>query len=149
MLGSVFAALKGAHPDFTYTALVRNPSHFDAVRAVGATPVLGSVTDHDTITYLAEAADIVVNCADSSSDDIGFIHAILKGMKKRKDGGKSVGILIQTSGTAVFVDGTKEGKWVEGGKIWNVSILQASGGGGINDNALTGWKCPRHHGNHC
>ena len=43
-------------------------------------------------------------------------------MRKRKENGKSVGIFVHMSGTAVFVDGTKEGRLAEGGKVWNVSL---------------------------
>jgi hypothetical protein len=118
--GSVFTALKAAHPEFAYTALARKEGQFPAIEAAGATPILGSFADHDVIAQAAYEADLVINCG--SSDEIGVARAIIEGSRKRKSEGKSTGILIHTSGTMVFVDKTKEGKWVEGARLRNVSI---------------------------
>lgn len=111
--------IKSAYPDLVYTALIRNESYAPAVRDAGAVPVIGTFADLDLATRLAEEADIVINCADA--DTLPFHKAILEGLKKRKEAGKGVGILIHTSGTAVFLDGSTDGKLVEGGKVWNVS----------------------------
>ena len=43
-------------------------------------------------------------------------------MKNRKENGKGVGILLRTSRTALFVDGTTEGRYNENAKVWNVSL---------------------------
>jgi hypothetical protein len=118
-LGSVFTALKAAHPKFAYTALARKERHFPAIEAAGATPILGSFADHDVIAQAAYEADLVINC---SFDDVGLIKAIIEGSKKRKSEGKSTGILIHTSGTMAFLDKTREGKFVEGMHPRNVSV---------------------------
>lgn len=124
-IGSVFTSLKAAHPDFTYTALVRNQSHFPAVVAAGATPVHGTFKDREIIARHASEADIIISCGDA--DDVGLNEAILDGTRKRKEQGKSVAVLIHTSGTALFSDGSKEGRFVEGTtKAWNVSDIAGS-----------------------
>ena len=49
-------------------------------------------------------------------------------LKKSKGDGKPTGILVHTSGTAEFGDGTKEGKYWEGTRVWNVSVLSPRAG---------------------
>jgi hypothetical protein len=119
--GSVFTTLRAAHPDFNYTALVRSSDHVAAVTAAGATPVIGSSTDRDTILRLVSEADIVLNCM--SADDVPLIELILEGLRKRKAEGKGVGVLVHTSGTAVFAEVSKDGKTEEGQKVWSVSLI--------------------------
>jgi uncharacterized protein YbjT (DUF2867 family) len=117
--GSVFTALKSAYPEHKYIALIRKPSDSGAVRAAGATPVIGDVTDGDTIIRLVEDADVVVNCGDGLS--VEFQRALLDGMRRRKSSGKGVGVLIHTSGTSLFLNGRMDGKYADG-KVWNVSV---------------------------
>ena len=119
--GTVFTTLKRAHPSFTYTVLVRNPAHFPAVISAGATPVLGALDDAPLIASLVEEADVVITC--KNADIIEYHWAILDGMKRRKDSGRSVGVWLHTSGVAVFLDERKEGKFVEGAKVWNVGDI--------------------------
>jgi uncharacterized protein YbjT (DUF2867 family) len=118
-LGSVLTSIRSAHPDFTYTALTRNESHAPAVRDAGANPVIGTFADLDLVARLAEEADIIVNC--SGAHGIDFQNAMIKGLEKKKESGKGVGVLIHTSGASLFLDRSKEGKLVEGGKVYCVS----------------------------
>ena len=119
-LGTFIVALKRTNPSLNITALVRSPTHFPAISAAGATPVQGDFSEHDKLADLAEQADVVVNAADA--DDIKVTDALLKGLKRRKEGGKGVGALVHVSGTAVFmVEGS--GKREEGLKVWDVSFL--------------------------
>jgi hypothetical protein len=61
-----------------------------------------------------------VNCGGGFSPE--YQRALLDGMRKKKSSGKGVGVLIHTSGTSMFLDGSKEGKYVDG-KVWNVSPI--------------------------
>ena len=118
LAGSVYTTLKAAHPTYTFTALVRDKSQFPVVAAVGATPVLGSYADRDVIVQQAAEADVVLNCG---AMDVPLNEALLEGIRVRKERGLGVGIYILTSGTTSFSDGSKDGKWVEGSKFWDVS----------------------------
>lgn len=121
MTGSVFSALRENYSDVTIRALVRSESAFQALENLNVTPVKGTFLDHDLITDLSSQSDIVINAADS--DDVGLNTAILKGFKQRKDQGRGIGSLIHTSGTAIFIDSNKEGKYDPDGKVWTVSNL--------------------------
>ncbi|QRV78495.1 NAD(P)H-binding family protein [Ceratobasidium sp. AG-Ba] len=115
--GAIFSAIRKTYPNVPIAALVRNPSHNDAVKARGARIVQGSHSDHDIITKEASQADLVVNCADA--DDLPLIKAILKGMKQRKESGVKTPILIHTSGTSVVGDppSGEATEWSK--KVWN------------------------------
>ncbi|KAI0312892.1 hypothetical protein OF83DRAFT_1066457 [Amylostereum chailletii] len=115
--GSLLVRLLKEYPDWTFSALVRNEKHFEAIRSAGVTVVPGSFTDKSLITDRSYSADIVINAADC--DDIPLTEAILSGMRKRFQEGKQKGILIHTSGTGCFIDGKREGKFDPQGKIWN------------------------------
>ncbi|KAI0271296.1 hypothetical protein BC834DRAFT_818687 [Gloeopeniophorella convolvens] len=116
--GAVLVGLCKAYPDIKVTALVRNPAHVDAVRAVGVEVVQGTFSDTDLIAAHARAAEITVNSADS--DDVALITAVLAGQKARVvEDGKPPAVLLHTSGVAVFLDGGKEGKSDPNGKTWN------------------------------
>jgi hypothetical protein len=102
-------------------ALVRNPSHVEAVRNLGVDVVQGSFSDTDLISSHARGADITINSADS--DSVVLNEAILTGQRARvADDGKPPAVLLHTSGVAVFVDGGKEGKHDPNSKIWNVRL---------------------------
>jgi NAD(P)H-binding len=123
-LGSVLAELVKTHPELKFTALVRNPSHVEAVRNLGVEVVQGSFSDTDLISSHARAADITINSADS--DSIVLNEAILTGQRARVvDDSKPPAVLFHTSGVAVFVDGGKEGKHDPNSKIWNVRLYIA------------------------
>jgi hypothetical protein len=124
LLGSVLAELVKTHPELKFTALVRNPSHVEAVRNLGVEVVQGSFSDTDLISSHARAADITINSADS--DSIVLNEAILTGQRSRVvDDGKPPAVLLHTSGVAVFMDGGKEGKHDPNSKIWNVRLYIA------------------------
>ena len=99
---------------------MRNPEHFSAVQAAGATPILGTFSNHDIIAKHVSEADITLNCANADAVDLN--EAVLDGMKKRRTQGKTVGVLVHISGTAVFCDWRKEGKFDEQVKQWSVSL---------------------------
>ncbi len=54
----MLAELVKVHPELKFTALVRNPSHVEAVRSLGVEVVQGSFNDTDLISSHARAADI-------------------------------------------------------------------------------------------
>ena len=115
----MLVALLKAYPDIKVTALVRNPTHVEAVQRLGVEVVQGSFSDIDLITKHARAADITVNTG--SSDDVPLTNAILAGHKARVEEDKEApAILLHTSGVAVFMDDGKEGKHDPGSKVWNV-----------------------------
>jgi hypothetical protein len=117
----VLAELVKAHPELKFTALVRNPSHIEAVRNLGVEVVQGSFSDTDLISSHARAADITINSADS--DTTALNEAILTGQRARVvDDSKPRAVLLHTSGVAVFSDDGKEGKHDPNGKIWNVRL---------------------------
>ncbi|KAF8499100.1 NAD-binding protein [Russula emetica] len=116
--GAVLAELVKAHPELKFTALVRNPSHVEAIRSLGVEVVQGSFSDTDLISSHARAADITINSGDS--DSIVLNEAILTGQRARVvDDGKPPAVLLHTSGVAIFMDGGKEGKHDSNSKIWN------------------------------
>ncbi|KAI0056495.1 NAD(P)-binding protein [Artomyces pyxidatus] len=115
--GSLLVVLRERYPELAITALVRNPAHVEKIRATGATVLQGSFADVDIIAEQSYLADFVFNIADA--DDVSLTAAILKGAKRRVDEGKSKNVLIHTSGVAVFLDGTTEGKYDPNGRIWN------------------------------
>ncbi|THH01273.1 hypothetical protein EW145_g6946 [Phellinidium pouzarii] len=117
--GSLLVSLKKTHPDLVYKALVRSESDIIPVGAAGATPVHRSFTDHNLIAEHCAHADIVVNAADS--DDIQLTNAVLRGLKRRKEEGRGIAVLIHTSGDAIFNDNGKEGKHNPNMKVWTDS----------------------------
>ncbi|KAJ3733199.1 NAD-binding protein [Lentinula guzmanii] len=117
--GSVLAVLRERFPGLKITALVRSETHFDAIRATGITPIHGSFENQALITEHSARADVVLNAADS--DDLNLTLSILRGMKQRYESGKPKGILIHTSGVAVFLDSETTGVFDKNGKLWNDS----------------------------
>jgi hypothetical protein len=110
------------YPDLQVTALVRNPANVEAVSALGVKVVQGTFSDADLITSHTRAADITINAADS--DDVALTTAILAGHKARVvEDAKPPAILLHTSGVAVFLDGTSEGKHDPNGKVWKVRFF--------------------------
>ncbi|KAG8849554.1 hypothetical protein FRB96_000704 [Tulasnella sp. 330] len=101
--GSVLDQLVKKHPEFIYTALVRNPKDNKAIEALNVKVAQGSHSDLDLIEKVASESDIVFNCGDA--DDLPLTEAILKGLRTRSTGGdrtdKRKPILIHTSGTGV------------------------------------------------
>ncbi|TDL19365.1 NAD(P)-binding protein, partial [Rickenella mellea] len=114
--GSILVELKNVYPDATINALIRSPSHNDAIRAAGAHPVQGSFGDLDVIEEQASKADLVINAADS--DTIDLMNAIMRGLKRRKESGAGTPSFIHTSGGGVFLDGTMSGKYHNDSKVW-------------------------------
>jgi hypothetical protein len=121
----VLVDLRKSYPDLQITALVRNPAYVEAVSALGVKVVQGSFSDTDLIASHTRAADITVNLVDS--DDVALTTTILTGQKARVvEDGKPPAILYHTSGVAVFLDGTTEGKHDPNGKVWNVRFYSFS-----------------------
>ncbi|GAA2233064.1 NAD-dependent epimerase/dehydratase family protein [Herbiconiux moechotypicola] len=68
------------------TALVRDEQKAELVRAAGATPVLGTLTDRELITSLALASDGVIHTASpgdesSAPTDDAFVSAVFAGLE--------------------------------------------------------------------
>ncbi|KAG8887155.1 hypothetical protein FRB98_000411, partial [Tulasnella sp. 332] len=74
--GSVLDQLVKKHPEFIYTALVRNPKDNKAIEALNVKVAQGSHSDLDLIEKVASESDIVFNCGDA--DDLPLTEAILK-----------------------------------------------------------------------
>lgn len=89
---------------------MRSQSDFEQLRAVGVNSVRGTFQDADKIAELSANADVVINAADA--DDVGLVTAILRGLKARRDAGKSIGAFIETSGVMMFLDNVTDGKQV-------------------------------------
>jgi len=103
--GSVLAAYVSNHPEFVYTALVRNPKDNKAIESLGVRVLQGSNSDLDLVGKAVSENDIVLNCADA--DDLPLADAIIKGLftrAARKDGVRKP-VYIHTSGTGVVMDG--------------------------------------------
>ncbi|KAI0271291.1 hypothetical protein BC834DRAFT_966801 [Gloeopeniophorella convolvens] len=118
--GTLLVALCKAHPTLSIAALVRRPEYIDRIAAVGlnVTVLQGSFGDLELIEKHAREADIVINTADS--DNVSLTNAILTGLRKRvEEDGKKQGALVHTSGSGVFSDSGREGKFDPEGKIWN------------------------------
>ncbi|KDQ14114.1 hypothetical protein BOTBODRAFT_55572 [Botryobasidium botryosum FD-172 SS1] len=116
--GAVLLAIKRAHPEFRYTALVRSEKDAAAVQATGVSVITGSMDDRDLIASAAASHDITLNAADS--DNLPFALAVLAAQKKRAAAGGHVRpIFLHTSGTSVVSD-PPTGKFEEAArKIWN------------------------------
>ncbi|KAG8849552.1 hypothetical protein FRB96_000702 [Tulasnella sp. 330] len=101
--GSILVQLVKKHPEFVYTALVRNPKDNEAIEALNVKVAQGSHSKLDLVEKLASESDIVLNCGDA--DDVPLTEAILKGLRTRSTGGdrtdKRKPILIHTSGAAL------------------------------------------------
>jgi nucleoside-diphosphate-sugar epimerase len=91
-----------AHPDWTFTALLRRtPPSFTTVYP-GVRILHGDYDSIDTLTAAAEDADIVVHCGDS--DHEGSLNALLAGLKRRT----VPGFLVHLSGTGIVADWAEE-----------------------------------------
>src|SRR5947209_8651473 len=92
--GSVAAKL--IERGHTITGLVRSQDKAAQLKARGIEPVLGTLADAGTIAQAAQAADAVINTA--NSDDLFAVDAIIRGLA---GSGKR---FIHTSGTSVVSD---------------------------------------------
>lgn len=128
VVGAVLAHLQKSFPDFTFRALVRNERAVNVVNKFinvdSALPkvetVVASLEDTVRVADLAYEADIVINVADS--DSVPLRDGLLKGLKRRYDNGRGVASFIHTSGAAIYWDGSQDGKFNHGGKVWTVRI---------------------------
>ncbi|CAG8970805.1 hypothetical protein HYALB_00001592 [Hymenoscyphus albidus] len=101
--GDLFYALEKAHPDYEYTAIVRNSEKGAPVAA--AYPkvrlVYGTLDDSELLEKESAAADIVIHTADAS-DHAGAARAIAKGIAAGHTKEKP-GFWLHTSGTGILV----------------------------------------------
>jgi len=95
--GSILTALLQTPSKYTVSALVRQEDQAEVLRKLGVTPVLGSLDDAEVLTKASREADVVINAA--NSDHLPAIHAIVKGIKEKKDPNA---LLIHTSGTSAI-----------------------------------------------
>ncbi|CAN8101344.1 unnamed protein product [Discula destructiva] len=79
--GDIFYAVQQAHPDYSYTLLVRNEERAKPVKAKypNVKFVYGDLNASDVIEKAAADADIVIHTA-NSSDDIPSARAITRGL---------------------------------------------------------------------
>lgn len=87
--GSVLVAFTNKHPEFLYTAIVRNPKDNKAVESLNVRVVQGSNADLELVEKVTSEHDVVVNCADA--DDLPLADAVIKGLlarAARKDGAR-------------------------------------------------------------
>ncbi|KAF4548746.1 NAD dependent epimerase/dehydratase-like protein 4 [Elsinoe fawcettii] len=96
--GDALHALTTAHPDWTYTALVRTGSRAAQVAAnyPSLRLVYGDLGSTELITTEAAAADVVLHTA--SADDATSARAIAAGLSQRPDGG----YWVHVSGTGIL-----------------------------------------------
>ncbi|ORY01295.1 hypothetical protein BCR34DRAFT_606010 [Clohesyomyces aquaticus] len=86
------------------TAYVRHTELAATLEALGASTVLGTLEDHDSITAQVAQHNVTINT--TSSDDISSVQAILSGIRQRISQGLH-STFIHTSGTGVLVDDAK------------------------------------------
>lgn len=122
LAGTVLVTLQKTFPDYTFKALARTPSSLSSFPKP-VEPVQGTFADTALITQHASQADVVVAAGDS--DDVALKDAVLGGLKQRYEAGKGLGALVWTSGTAVYWDGGKEGKYDPKGKVWTVRDIRS------------------------
>ncbi|MGF6090077.1 NAD-dependent epimerase/dehydratase family protein [Pseudomonas sp. 18173] len=92
--GSIATGLiKAGH---NVTGLVRSAEQADELRALGITPVIGTLDDSDLLADQALAADAVINAA--SSDHRGAVQALLDALR---GSGK---LFLHTSGSSIVGD---------------------------------------------
>lgn len=118
--GSVFAVLKEVYPDYEFVALIRSSTAAEAISKTGVRTIIGSFDDHDKIAQAASEVDVVMNIADC--DNIALTENLLRGIKERWSATGKVGTLIHTSGAAIFLDSSTEGKFNKDGKVWTVRL---------------------------
>ncbi|MGJ7517716.1 NAD-dependent epimerase/dehydratase family protein [Pseudomonas baetica] len=78
------------------TGLVRNAEQADELRALGITPVIGTLDDSALLAEQARAADAVINAA--SSDHRGAVQALLNALRGSNK------VLLHTSGSSIVGD---------------------------------------------
>ena len=86
--GSALVAIKNAHPELTYTALVRSPKDVAALEAMGVSVMLGSTENSELVAKAVESHDITFNAA--NADDLPLVHTIVAALKKRAASGTHV-----------------------------------------------------------
>jgi len=92
--GSIATGLvKAGH---AVTGLVRSAEQAEQLKALGITPVVGSLDDRDVLVAQAQASDGVINAA--SSDHRGAVEALIEGLR---GSGKP---LLHTSGSSIVGD---------------------------------------------
>jgi len=100
--GDALYALEKAHPEYEFTALVRNPD--SGAKVVSVYPkirlVYGNLDDSALLEEEAAKADIVIHTADSS-DHAGAAKAIAKGIAAGHTAEKP-GFWIHVSGTGIL-----------------------------------------------
>jgi nucleoside-diphosphate-sugar epimerase len=78
------------------TGLVRNAAQADELKALGITPVVGTLDDSALLTDQAGAADAVINAA--SSDHRGAVEALLNALRGTNK------VFLHTSGSSIVGD---------------------------------------------
>ncbi|WP_077048007.1 NAD-dependent epimerase/dehydratase family protein [Pseudomonas sp. KK4] len=78
------------------TGLVRNADQADELKALGITPVIGTLDDSDLLAKQATAADAVINAA--SSDHRGAVEALLNALRGTNK------VFLHTSGSSIVGD---------------------------------------------
>jgi nucleoside-diphosphate-sugar epimerase len=78
------------------TGLVRRPEQVDELKQLGIEPVTGSLDDRELLITQAQAADAVINAADS--DHRGAVEALIAGLEGSNK------VLLHTSGSSIVGD---------------------------------------------
>ncbi|MDD0999954.1 NAD-dependent epimerase/dehydratase family protein [Pseudomonas sp. TNT2022 ID1044] len=92
--GSIATGLiKAGH---SVTGLVRNAEQADELKALGITPVIGTLDDSALLADQARAADAVINAA--SSDHRGAVEALLDALRGSNK------VFLHTSGSSIVGD---------------------------------------------
>lgn len=106
---------------FAISALVRRPGDAKKMHALGVTPVMGSLDDHDLLRKESARASIVFNTANCDHQESAT--AIIRGLSERAKATGSRPILIHTSGAGVL-SASSSGRGVSpeadrGAILWN------------------------------
>ena len=118
-IGAVLTTLKETYPELLIHALIRKQAHELAVRAAGASRVsVNASNDRALLRRLVSESDIIINVADGL--DVDLANDLIEGLKTKKEKGGNLGTLIHVSGTLVFSNKNKEGRWDPNVKAWTV-----------------------------
>lgn len=96
------------------SALVRRPESGESIKKLNAEPVVGELSDHETIAKHVFLSDVVVHSA--SADDMPSVKAVLDGLVRRAEKELST-IYLHNGGAANVADGA-DGEY-KGQKIYS------------------------------
>ncbi|WVQ76323.1 hypothetical protein IAR50_005988 [Cryptococcus sp. DSM 104548] len=113
--GTILVDLLKTHKPDNITALVRDSTKANLLQALAVNTVVGSLEDVVLIRSVAEASDVVINCAVPFGGGDASIQALVDGLEGRASKGGVKPVLLQTSGTGSILYGANGEK---GSDVW-------------------------------